>query len=422
MRTEEKLMRAGLKNTLTEALKEELGGGKFDSKQWKQITGLVSLYLTNIAREKEDGGTLDPETEWQELLEDVRCELNWTRKQKVDVRRRIAATRDLSAMLTDDEKMAVSGLNNAYIANASSYIHVTDFRQTYLGGVLLSNEQFNQFVSSPALRVFSLVQLQEWGISPVTETSIFVTEQCRDDGDYQMLTVRFTPSGRTETVRVVAASAIRRDPPLPFITGPISEYRSMMVYPGSVMDDTRSYWELLSEHYPWDAFQSLVFLLCGFLPPAPAVQARYKRVFLNQPLDIGPAWTVAVPGKIIMAIPVSISVETVTRMYRQIQKDELGRQVHPSELKNLTIFNFVMEKKQTLGWEGEWSSEQWKAVFREWNAAYSEWPIRFPSDLKLDFNRVMERTFVPAWKGVHAAEDRRLRKSARPKKAKAAVY
>lgn len=224
-----------------------------------------------------------------------------------------------------------------------------------LGPPKVAKDIVYDFLKSPALRLFSLQQLREWGVDTVMHTCEIVAEEHNAPGEDIEFTVRFMPSGELRKVkhRIATKREINMHLNVPEIDQNGTVWKAVWVYPGTVLDDVRQMSIKLAEQYNWDARQVIDLLLTGRLLSYPPII-----------MDVS-------EHRVRLTLPIFVPVDTVAKVFRDRQnKFQLPRRHSPS-IKHSSLYNTVQYWLEGLGADKASTIGQRNQVFNAWNAIHT---------------------------------------------------
>lgn len=250
------------------------------------------------------------------------------------------------------------------------------------------------FLKSPALRLFSLEQLQEWGVDNVLHTCEIVSEDRDPSGKYVDFKVKFFPDGKLRIVKHRNGSSreLNKHLTVPDADQNGTVWKPVMVYPGSVLDDVRQLSIKLADQYNWDARQVIDLLLTGRL-------LRYPPIVMN-------VWKHSVR----ITAPLFVSVDTLVKSLRDKQEN-FPRPRHRSlSLKHSALYDFMQLSTQGVSDEEASSLAFRKKVFNAWNEKHKrQKEENVQSDSHTDWVYQTLRLFTQDFKRSENHNDRRVR-------------
>jgi hypothetical protein len=248
-------------------------------------------------------------------------------------------------------------------------------------------------VTSPAVRSFFREWFEEWGIPLFQHEARIVG---RDEDHYESVwnvirsnfrpwidryvSVFVDPPGITRSVlygpssiRVPDAFAVDKryfiheeqddivvestDVVLRFPWG--DAVRRVRALPGSLWSELHDLSTLLVELYGWREEEAGWFVLTGetpYIDPI-AVSASLLTGYRHSP----PVWTVT------MEVAPWVNAKTVTRIYREVQKQILQGDNSGTKLRNVAVLRFVTGQTATHG-----GRPSWRVLLERWNRRYPE--------------------------------------------------
>lgn len=281
--------------------------------------------------------------------------------------------------LTKDEEAWLDAVNECLTLEAMSSQEFSDFLSGYLPNGSLSRDMIYSFLNSPALRLFSLAQLQDWGIDILSHSCELVLKET--SAILTKFVVRFLPTGdlRDVTHRTSSERDLNMNLAVPRGEQAMKEWTSVTAFPGTVLDDVRRLSVVLAEKYDWDARQVIDLLLRGQLLRYPPIPVRLRR------------------RTVTMTLPYIISADTVARVFRDLQKEYFQRKHSPNEPslkeinsdmhsfkkrnpprlrlpspRNVEMYIFVTRAIRAKGKEWTESPAQRKEIYENWNKSIDE--------------------------------------------------
>ena len=250
-------------------------------------------------------------------------------------------------ILTEADKERMKALC-AYCANdAASQARVIRFRATLLKGQLLSQEQFQVAMNSPALAIYSGAELQDKGI-PLLSPCLITKEDHLDDGtcrielSFSSLNLVTEAVKRIKTVRSLGFSG-SDDLPGDDLPGD-----ALPIVSGSAIDGMETLGNALSEDFQWHQLDAYVFLLCGLPPAALDMTMKYKKMMLSSsPWDNGMP-PPPLHGILTLQLPYWLTDKQVAAVYRRYHVLAGHGALHagrPTDAKSIRLFVFISRQE-----------------------------------------------------------------------------
>ena len=252
---------------------------------------------------------------------------------------------------------------------------VRDFRQNVLGGRILDSSDVWQFITSPAILMFSLGELESAGVDPVGNVSEIEDESTRR-GSYRA-TVRVTAVqkvggfGEFESESLLAEPqslkfrAARKDSaiyleervePFPSTVWPhpgestsrpgVEKFR---YWPRSVFANLFAVTRTLRRRFAWDFADALQFVLTGEAPQMLPIET-YITVSTGAP-----------NSRINLSISPWVSSETLARHFQAVKRHRGAAKQRSVGPRNLRIFRAVTR------WRADDEDATWDAMMEKWN-------------------------------------------------------
>ena len=298
-----------------------------------------------------------------------------------------AEERTLSVELSDYEYERREAHAEVIARRANQAREVADFRRDYLNGEVLTPEEAYTFIESSAARYLPPELFSEWGIPTRKHTLEVLAEGYSDplaaEIDYSV-TLRVSPPGVTKTVRYSPSntpSPHARKVDWRYFTrreshgsdgsgetvvrmrallypGPDGLKRRAHIWPGSLLDGLRhrsiQLAARLPKSYEW-AEEDMVWLFLTGGVPTPRT--------LTMKVHFGGGG-----ARIEMAMPPWISVETVEKNYRSVQRRMLTKNNHALSLRRLAVLRFVEEATRDEG-----KRPPFPQLLPRWNEQHPAW-------------------------------------------------
>jgi hypothetical protein len=343
--------------------------------------------------------------EYAELMEGVAPS-----KERMKARHKRRSREHRAPEVDDDEaRYAVeraATLGEYLSLRASLHPDVRRFRDKVLEGKLLTPQEAQAFIESPANSRFSPDYLKEKGVPLVRHSARFLEHGTRPEGDNSERFVEFEsihidPPGDTFVAQLPVSVAfddlakVRLPADTQQIAGgepysrmvPIDEYAYVSVYPGSVLDYLGWLGLRLSEHFcsAWDEAQAAWFVLTGENSLPRSMAGHYDSA-TGEDLTY---------GTITLTVEPWAPANAVARFYQHLQQDVLGQRSRAPSLRNLAVFRFVTsELKDSLVNAGELEDIEhlppWPEFKRRWNAmnrSKPSWTYKHLSKFQRDYYR-----------------------------------
>jgi hypothetical protein len=284
--------------------------------------------------------------------------------------------RFLAPRLTKNEALRERALAEYFAKEASGLPEVERFRSEVLGGELLSEEEAERFLDSPALRMFPLKMLLDEEV-PIRQHTAEIVEQQggRRSGRYRA-TVRVTPPG----AEIVLRASNLRDPVYSAREGTGTRFSKVWAkesypiqvhyWPGSVIAELmdaagaveRHDYERWERHAAW-------FILTGVIPRRMALTTSVTMTMRSHSRR----------AHVTVRAEPWVSASSVLAMYRQSQKDLLGRHNRPLSERRLQLFRFVTASSEP----GE--RPHWRPLMQRWNRRFRRWQYSDARNFSRDY-------------------------------------
>lgn len=278
---------------------------------------------------------------------------------------------------------------------------VQNFRRRMLGAEMLTRDQAQDLISSPALSFLS----PGWFLvrhMPILGNRIRVLGEERRPWpkfpDHADLLVHLElPDGHTEVEDILIMSNQQPDTLiLPHMTE--LSRREIPVWPGSVLGILRNLSVALSDHYTWRQEDAAWFVLTGE-PPIASPLSWSTRRYGEHDFE---HWVIS------LNVAPWVSAETAASFYRYVQRSRLRRSNRPIAERNIALFRFVLRHLQpdpdkvnatygrigiptsmiSRGRASVLSSPTWRTLLKLWNEEHPGWKYE---DVRL-FSRDFYRT------------------------------
>ncbi len=238
---------------------------------------------------------------------------------------------------------------------AAAEPEVCQFRACLLAGRVLTADEAEAFVASPALQWCSGTLLRRYGIPPVGHTAT-VLQHDRGASGCRHVRLHVAPPG------VVVA---RHAPPgtTERLTWPRRDggARWIDVQAGSVLDALRQLGEELAARFPWDPGQAGWFVLTGLPPWVAPVRAWVRRRYAPMHAYV----------QINLAVEPWVPAAEVLAAYRALQQKWLPGDNRLLGAKTLALATFFLEQSGP-----ELKRPPWRTLQARWNAQHPAWGFR----------------------------------------------
>ncbi len=251
---------------------------------------------------------------------------------------------------------------------------IKDWRRTFLGEELLSAEEAQRFLESPATRFFQHGMFEAWGIPLIGHEAEVFEYDAGAEKPYidHRATIKINPPSLTKTVyyadpeiagfdpeaidwhwywhRGTKDNGVRPEERMLFYKDRDGLKEKMWVWPGSVLDSLR----YLSSHWAkilgWKEEDMTMWLLTG-------EPAKWE------PLQVKLSFKTGRPTTASLTIHPWMPAETVARNYRKLQHQLFGQDNRPLQSRSLAVLRFVERRiKECHGKRPSWSR-----LVNEWN-------------------------------------------------------
>jgi hypothetical protein len=302
--------------------------------------------------------------------------------------RKLASEKTLRALAKRDE-LRRDAVSVYWAKDASTQGEVRRFRQEVLGGRLLTSDEAQDLLISPAALMFSVDELVAKNIEPARHHARVTTQEAEFRGAYRAVVQVKRPRVRLE-FRVDATDSNPWDGQRPLGTEELNvrvEGRVRVqarAWRGSVLHLVKQVAEALERrNYPWLAGDAAWFILTG---QAPSIAA------IGHSIDwrMGSHGTRAV---INLHVEPWVSVERVTALYRELQTQILGGHNRPISERRIALFRFVTERADD---EGE--LPPWRALIGEWNDFQHKWKYQNVRNFSRDYWAAARMLLFPKYK------------------------
>ncbi|MEN6356548.1 MAG: hypothetical protein ABFD83_05625 [Armatimonadota bacterium] len=280
---------------------------------------------------------------------------------------------EVNRQLSDIEQLHANALSFYFVNRAEQYRGLIDFRNSFLGGNLLSEEQSIEFLESPACRLISTSDFRKYEIPYLGHTAIIKSKETDWD---------------------IPASALGR--PHRYPTLRINRYKVFVDPPGRIFEaETSTYIETKAGKKWFDIYRllykqsnstcvvgdiarmSVLYELWelvndlmedyGFMEedlPLFVLSGKQPRVSPIHYSDLEGDWA---RGTITMRVAPWVSSKSVKRAYMMAQKVALGCEARTTSEKIISLFRFI-----TVIGEPK-NQSQWQTRYNEWNTMYPKW-------------------------------------------------
>jgi len=300
---------------------------------------------------------------------------------------------------------------SAYVARwAAKMDDVRDFREGVMGGELLTQEEADRLVTSPAAAILTPGHFINHGIPLRDHGAEVVDERCwkedwSEEGTrHYSATVRVSPPSVEITVRQRCAPDAREVPSraqiMPYVdsdgNSPVTQvlssrtrldgsymYREVpgvRVVPLSLLGTLREVGKQLARRYPWLEAEAVRFVLTGEPPWIPPLTSQSVRGGFR---DYG-----ADPAIIITAAAYT-SAETVRRLFLQMQH-QVGGRAQQERAKGAAVLGFVLQQVDSEG-----DLPPWSELLRRWNAAHPKHRYTDESGIRKQYERAYQKIIAP---------------------------
>jgi hypothetical protein len=328
-------------------------------------------------------------------------------------------------LLSTYEHEMADRLSQDFARRAARRKEVSDFRSRCLHGMLITNEQADSFIYSPAVRFLSLSQLEESGIDPLdrgidvevygnrrkgyqavvrTSSSRLIerecsTGECSTGNTTRLPSVPFLPESHSLLQSLQRSGAVRRRMERlgVRVSQPV-DYQDVLsdkvlkdgwkrailegrdpfphMFPGSAADTLA---EVAQNLFPmdWTIDAAARFVLTGTVPHIDPVNAVLRS-----------RWYTVDQTRTVLVITAEhwIREKTVSQLYRQMQQRlmEGERHRHP-RAKAIALIRFVEERG---GIEVE--RDRRRLMREEWNQQYPKWQFNPGGAFKRAYTRAQQ--------------------------------
>jgi hypothetical protein len=290
---------------------------------------------------------------------------------------RVQASED-QAVLSEDLKQRAIAFSE-YLAKVASFDpRIQNFRKDILGGRLLTEEEAIEFVSSPALRYFSMDRLADKGVPLTGHTAEIIEYKDARPTRTCDLSVKVQVRWGEDSVVILHRQGTFAVKYLRIIRADGSPV-SAEVWDGSVLDDARRLAESLTKFYPWDKAQATTWLLTGNVPIVSPLKAQCKIHHMSYG-EYGCTF-----GTITLTVAPWVPASQVLAFYRKQQRKMLRRDNRPLRPKTIALFRFVTEQVDDQG-----KIPSVRQLLKLWNKRYPEWHYRDERRFWNDVNRAVK--------------------------------
>ena len=225
------------------------------------------------------------------------------------------------------------------------------FRSEYLSDEVLDDDRALKFVTSPALALLSLGTLRKKGVSILEHEADVKSREPYYDETYRTMKEKITVEVRhgDRCLEIPTEDPSPDNPLLLAFSRPSrgKQYTGFVKY--SVLADLHQLAEKLSRLHRWDLGATVHFILTGTPPPKPCVLASAGSMISTQHSE---AW-------IEMSIVSWTSPETVARVYRHLQSEQLAKRNRMLTVHRLELMDFVAERRH--------QGIPWRQIRKEWD-------------------------------------------------------
>lgn len=281
-----------------------------------------------------------------------------------------------------------------YLARVvSEYETVIDFREDFLSGRVLSDEEASTFLSSPLAAAKSRADFKTVRANPlnqILDTNYQVKEDQDDSGPYRKLV---WGSGHSHTVRpldVVGTNLVfpgevtnhdLRGLQLPgdhavILPHPHEKGRFVVARPESIIGDIVQLAQVSLGGFPISRERGVWFILTGEFIPEDPVRIRY--VTIQRPYLLSRT-------TITLEVECWLPPEEVLEQYRHAQRQILGGTPRSLKKRTVDVFEFVTQHKE----------KTWRELFDAWNEVHPSQRFRDRSNLYTTYSRALDNIASP---------------------------
>jgi hypothetical protein len=295
---------------------------------------------------------------------------------------------------------------SAYVASRAAERRVVRrFREYVMGSDLLTPEEADTLVASPAAAVLAAEGFRRRSIPLRDHTAEVLEEQCwTEQGERRYkISVFVSPPG----VKMAARQQLRpdsREVPKTRILSymdsdgnqPVTEILSyvdrrdgsykyetvpgLKVHPASLLAELQKVGEELAKRYPWQVAAATRFVLTGEPPGMPPLTGRIVSGGFTE-YGYDPA--------IIMEVASHVAADTVKKFYLQMQHASGGR-AQQQTAKGGAVVAFVEGQKDDKG-----KRPPWDELLRRWNKTHPEQRYQDESGLRKTHQRAYKQIISP---------------------------
>jgi hypothetical protein len=360
-----------------------------------------------VAKQMGVAGDEEEQVAKKDFLRDARSLLPYAETQVGQARPVKTASKKTSRKdlrLDDNYEKERAEILGEYLAfRGSLHPLVRRFREKVLDGETLAPEQAHALVDSPAANRFPMSRFEIEEIPVVGHSARFhehnvICKKTRmakfieyeyifvdPPGQffrahlpvsvaYQDLEYLWFPSGNPRATTNDGYSSVPRG----------SEYISIPVYPGSVLDNLRQLSQRLVAEYGrcWDEAQAAWFVLTDESVAPRAITATYHDHDSEH----------LTHGTITLTVEPWVPAETVGKFYQRLQVDMLGRKPRAPERRNLALFKFMTRQSKEILLEREDQGEALtllssRGLMERWNRENPDQIYTKESRFRRDFHR-----------------------------------
>lgn len=130
--------------------------------------------------------------------------------------------------------------------------------------------------------------------------------------------------------------------------------------------------ERVARNFHWNQVQAKVFIMTGRVPLISAVSVGHQRMWAKHFTHF----------RVTIEVEPWVSPQTVLRVYRDSQRELLGRQSRQLSERNLTLFHFITDRIPVNA-----KKTAWRAMMTEWNRAHPDWEYGDARHFARDYHR-----------------------------------
>jgi enamine deaminase RidA (YjgF/YER057c/UK114 family) len=278
---------------------------------------------------------------------------------------------------------------------------VRDFRQRFLDGRPLSVKDARRLLASPAAALLDARWFERMGVPIVGHRSIEVSRQIEltpGAAERVAIDLRVETPSETHEVSIAPLRPVTRPAfwsVLAFVDETGERFETE-VRAHSVLDALRRTAERLGIWYDWSADHAAWFVLTDAPPPPGALRVGYRLQHL-------PARTVA---RVTIEVEPWVSADLVEWVYRDVQRELLGRENRPVSARNVAVLRSVLQgEREAMQRDPDGSGPTVAEAMDRWNAEHPEARYNSRWLFDRDANRARRSVLYPKYQSSGEDEE-----------------